>query len=115
MKIKTANTILYCRRWKECVEFYSKDLNLTVLYVRDWFVEFRLTDSTRLSIADEARASIKSSGGTGRTISMEVDNIQAAYRNLKARGLELTDIKVLWGSQVFYLYDPEGTRLEFWS
>jgi urease accessory protein UreE len=36
-------------------------------------VEFRLTDSARLSIADTARTLIKSSKGKGVTISLKVD------------------------------------------
>ena len=79
MKIKLTNTILYCNRWKETVEFYSNGLNLTIHSSRKWFVEFRLTDSARLSIADTARACVKSNNGKGITISLKVDDIQAAY------------------------------------
>ena len=73
MKTNESNPILYCNHWKRTVDFYSMDLNLTVLTVREWFVEFRLTDSARLSIADTARTLIKSSKGKGVTISLKVD------------------------------------------
>jgi catechol 2,3-dioxygenase-like lactoylglutathione lyase family enzyme len=114
VEIKTANTILYCTRWKETVEFYAAGLGLERLCTRNWFVEFQLTASTRLSIADETRASIKSAGGRGVTISMAVADLQSTYRALKEKNLSPTPIKSLWGSRVFYLRDPEGNRLEFW-
>jgi len=115
MEITIANTILYCSRWRESVEFYSTGLGLTVLSTRDWFVEFRLNNSARLSIADETRSSIKSAGGMGITVSMAVDDIQSTYATLKKKNLNPTPIKNLWGARVFYLHDPEGNRLEFWS
>lgn len=68
MKIKTANTILYCSKWEETVRFYRDHLNLTVIFLTDWFVEFYLSTATRLSIADEKRASIKSCNGKGITV-----------------------------------------------
>jgi predicted enzyme related to lactoylglutathione lyase len=115
MKISTANTILYCNRWKETIEFYTTGLNLIVLLKRKWFVEFRLTDSARLSIADANRSSVKSNVGNGITISLKVDDIQSAFIDFQKRNLNPTPIRPLWGSMVFYLYDPEGNRLEFWS
>ena len=115
MKIKITNTILYCNRWKETVDFYSNGLNLTIHSSREWFVEFSLTDSTRLSIADTTRASVKSNNGKGITLSLKIDDIQAAYTDFQKKSLNPTPIRPLWGSMVFYLYDPEGNRLEFWS
>ena len=115
MEIRSANTILYCKKWKESVEFYTKDLNLTVLSTREWFVELRLNESARLSIANEAETSMKSAEGLGVTISMEVDDIESIHMALKEKKLNPTPIKILWGSMVFYLCDPEGNRLEFWS
>lgn len=115
MEIRAANTILYCTRWKETIEFYSTGLGLTQLSTRDWFVEFHLTNSARLSIADETRSAVKSSGGKGITISLNVADIDAAHGNFTQKNLGPTPIKPLWGSRVFYLFDPEGNRLEFWA
>ena len=115
MKINSANTILYCNRWKETVEFYATGLNLRVLLDREWFVEFQLTGSARLSIADAARTTVKSNDGNGIAISLKVDNLQSAHIDFQQRNLNPPPIRPLWGSMVFYLYDPEGNRLEFWS
>jgi predicted enzyme related to lactoylglutathione lyase len=116
MKIKTANTILYCRKWKETVVFYKTQLRLQVTTSNEWFVEFKLNEASRLSIADEARTSIDSNDGKGITITLEVDDIETTHLYLNKVGLNPTPIKDhAWGARVIHIYDPEGNRLEFWS
>ena len=97
------------------MEFYTSGLNLKQLVNRGWFVEFYLTDSARLSIADESRCSIKSANGKGVTISLRVDDLESKHKKFEEKKLKPTEIKQLWGSIVFYLYDPENNRIEFWS
>jgi catechol-2,3-dioxygenase len=116
MQIKTVNTILYCRKWDETVDFYKSKLKLQVTASFDWFVEFKLNEGSRLSIANQERTSISSSGGKGLTIAMRVDDIQETRSILEEAGLHPTAIKDHpWGAKVIYLHDPEGNRLEFWS
>jgi predicted enzyme related to lactoylglutathione lyase len=113
---QTVNTILYCQHWQATVDFYQQCLKLPVNFASDWFVEFLLTDTARLSVADERRATIKRSDGTGLTLTFQVENIHAAWQILHERGGAPGAIKAhKWGAQVFYLHDPEGHRLEFWS
>lgn len=115
VKIKTSNTIIYCLKWKKTVEFYKNKLNLEILFSNDWFVEFKLTDSSRLSVADSARTSIGSSSGKGLTLTFEVDNIDKTYLFLKEADLNPPSIKDHgWGAKVIYIFDPEGSRIEFW-
>jgi len=116
LKLQSANTILYCTRWQETVDFYRQTLKLPVLFANDWFVEFRLTDSARLSIANQARATVKTSGGQGITIALQVPNAQEAWQALAAQGVAVGPLKYHpWGANVFYFSDPEGHRLEVWS
>ncbi len=113
---QTVNTILYCQHWRETVDFYQQCLRLPVNFASDWFVEFLLTDTARLSVADERRATIKSSAGAGLTLTFQVANIHAAWQSLHDCGRAPGAIRPhKWGAQVFYLHDPEGHRLEFWS
>ncbi len=113
---KKANTILYCKKWQETVDFYRNRLRLPVNFASDWFVEFKLTETAHLSIADECRATIKSSGGAGITITLQVESITEAWQYLKNNGLTLEPIREHpWGTDVFYFLDPEGHRLEVWS
>jgi predicted enzyme related to lactoylglutathione lyase len=116
MDIRTVNTILYCNKWNETVDFYKTHLRLPITTSLEWFVEFKLNETSRLSIANTARASIGSSGGKGITITMEVDDIKTTHSYLEEAGLNPTAIiDHAWGSKVVYIYDPEGHRLEFWS
>ncbi len=116
MDIKTVNTILYCKRWNETVDFYKTKLKLQVTASFEWFVEFKLNEASRLSIANEKRTSVSSSGGKGLTISMKVDDIEETRSVLEEEGVNPTPVKDHpWGAKVIYIYDPEGNRLEFWS
>ncbi|MFW5931425.1 MAG: VOC family protein [Desulfosalsimonas sp.] len=113
---KTANTILYCKNWQQTVAFYKDRLGLTVSFSNDWFVEFRLTDSSRISIADQTRASVKSCGGKGFTLALEVGEIEPVWTDMNDSGLAPTEIRDHpWGARVFYFYDPEGHRIEIWQ
>ena len=115
MKVTTSNTILYCRKWDDTVAFYRDVLKLDVHFSNEWFVEFILNAQARLSVADQARTSIKSSGGKGVTVCFQVDDAEIMHKYLKQMGTHPTPIKGLWQSRVFYVRDPEGNRLEFWS
>jgi catechol 2,3-dioxygenase-like lactoylglutathione lyase family enzyme len=115
MKIVRSNTILYCERWRETVAFYRDILKLPVGMEKEWFVEFRLTDTAMLSVADTSRATIDTSRGEGITISLRVDNVDQARAALEERGVSPGPLRSIWGSRAFYLHDPEGTRLEFWG
>lgn len=116
INIKTANTILYCRKWHAVVAFYKTQLRLPVVTSREWFIEFKLNEASYLSIADAARTSMNSCDGKGITITMEVDDIESAHVFLSEAGVDPTPIKDhAWGARVIHIYDPEGNRLEFWS
>ena len=112
----TTNTILYCQKWQATVAFYQNIFNLPVNFASEWFVEFELSATTRLSIADERRATVKSSLGRGITLTFQVENLQEAWQALRDKGGNPGPIRQHdWGAQVFYLADPEGHRLEFWA
>ena len=99
MKIKSTNTILYCKKWEETVEFYRTGLKLLVLSSNEWFVEFKLNEMSRLSVANEARTSIKSSDGKGITISLQVADIEQTRNELIQAGVTPTPIKDVWGGE----------------
>ena len=106
---------MYCKNWADTVAFYQNKLRLQINYENEWFVEFKLTDDARLSIANEKEASIKSGQGIGITISIEVEDLTAMHSMMKESGLTPTAIRDIWESKHFFIYDPEGNRIEFWS
>jgi catechol 2,3-dioxygenase-like lactoylglutathione lyase family enzyme len=115
VNIKTSNIILYCNKWKDTVAFYRDVLKFPVHFSNEWFFEFYLSNTARLSVANEENTSIKSSEGKGITVSLEVDDIETVYSFMEGSELNPTPIKEIWESRLFYIYDPEGNRIEFWS
>jgi catechol 2,3-dioxygenase-like lactoylglutathione lyase family enzyme len=112
---KRTNVILYCRHWSETVSFYKERLNLPIVFANDWFVEFQLTDTSFLSIANAARATIADVQGQGMTLTWEVANVAAIKAELEKQGIVTTPLKRKWNALVCYCLDPEGHRLEFWT
>ena len=91
-------------------------MGLPVHFANDWFVEFSLTATSRLSIADQRRASVKSCAGQGFTLALEVEDLRAARRYAQDAGLTPTPMgRHPWSADVFYLKDPEGHRIEIWQ
>lgn len=116
LRVDCANTIIYCTRWADCVDYYRDGLGLDVAFENDWFVELKLAEGARLSLADAGRATIDSADGRGITVTLKVADIHDARRQLEDRGLEPGEIRRhAWGDLVFYLRDPDGNRIEVWS
>ena len=78
LAIERTNTVLYCERWSETVAFYRSVMGLGVAFENDWFVEFELTASAFLSIADSSRATIAAVQGQGITLTWQVPELGVA-------------------------------------
>ncbi len=116
LAIRNFNTSLYCKKGRQPVVFYKDDLKLPISFENEWFVEFKVGDRACLSVADESRATINSSKGAGVTLAFQTDDIQKAWELLRNKGLAPGSIKEhAWGAHAFYLFDPEGHRIEIWS
>ncbi len=107
--------MLYCERWSETVDFYRSVLGLSVEVDNDWFVEFTLTSSSFLSLADSSRATIGAVQGQGVTLTWQVADAGNARAMLEASGVDVTEVRRRWGANVCYFHDPEGHRIELWS
>lgn len=112
---KRTNTILYSHYWSETVAFYKDRLKLPIAFANDWFVEFQLTATSFVSIADAARATIDAVQGQGMTLTLEVADVAAVKAGLEENGIVTTPLKQRWSALAFYCFDPEGHRLEFWT
>lgn len=115
MEVRRTNTILYCRRWAETVGFYRDVLELPGIALSEWFVEFRLTAGSFVSVADAARVTIPAASGAGITLSWQVADVEAFRRFLLDKGVAAGAIARRWGARCFYFHDPEGHRLEAWA
>lgn len=81
-----------------------------------WMIEFMLTDTSFITVADENRASIKSSYGAGITLAIRVDDADRFHKFLTDKGTvpgEVTDYPP--STRRFFIHDPEGNRIEIWS
>ena len=115
LEVRRTNTILYCRRWTETVQFYRDVLGLAGHWLSGWFVEFRLGAESFVGIADAARATIAPANGAGITLSWQLDDLDGFHRYLADKGVTPGPITTRWGARCFYFQDPEGHRLEAWA
>ena len=115
VNVGRVNTVLYCDEWAATVDFYRGVLGFPVEYESDWFVEFRITDSAFLSVADPRRSTIPAVEGKGITLTFQTTDVAATRSLLEAHDVAATPITQRWGADVFYCHDPEGHRIEFWS
>lgn len=117
MKILAANTIIYCKNWPDSVHFYRDVLKLAISFQKDdWFIEFVVNGAAHLSIADAARCTIPPGSGVGLTLSFFVQDLRAAQATFTEHNVASTEIKAQgWRAPYFYVHDPEGTRIEFWT
>ncbi|MBZ0306050.1 MAG: VOC family protein [Anaerolineae bacterium] len=115
MNIQRTNTILYCRKWKETVAFYTELFAFPISHQTDWFIEFQITPDSYLSIADESRTTVKGVEGQGVTLSWQVNHLNETHAYLGEQQVAVTPIQHKWGAALFYLHDPEGHRIELWQ
>lgn len=94
--------------------FYRDVLGLDVAMDQGWIVTFASDEATRPQL------SVMSEGGAGTPvpdISIEVDDVDAAYERACATGVEIvyaiTDEP--WGVRRFYVRDPAGKVLNILS
>jgi len=58
---------------------------------------------------------MSSAEGKGITLSFEIDDLEEAHHKMAMDGLSPSAIRSeVLEADVFYLFDPEGTRIEFW-
>ena len=56
----------------------------------------------------------KPNGGRQKIV-FHVGSVNGVHRNLKAKGLQLRQLKNEDGQAVFDIRDPEGNRIQFWG
>ena len=115
LEVSSSNTIIYTDAWSATVAFYRDALRLETSFSNDWFVEFRLTTTSTVSIADASRATIHPSHGAGLTLSLRVNDVVETRTRLIATGVSVGPLGRRFGAPICDLVDPAGTRIELWS
>ena len=109
------STIPYITLWAvkfdEMVTFYRDKLNLPVEYSDDNFIQFA-TQGTRLYIHRLGSAPALREHSV--EIHFDVPDVDAAYQELTARGVEFEDAPANrpWGARMAAFRDPEGFVVE---
>ena len=115
-RCRRLNTLLYVRRFADCVAFYRDGLGLPRAFANAWFVEFSINAGACLSVLAKGSTRMRDTPFAAETLTFEVADADAAHSALLARDLAPGAVRRHgFGARVFYLRDPEGNRLEFWS
>ena len=116
LPITSFNTILYCRKWKECIFFYQNVLGFPVIFDNNILVEFEPFPSARIGLIDVSRTKKSVTAPENIVLSFKVANIEKTYALLREKCKDVLERKYhRWGAQVVELKDPEGRMIEFWS
>ncbi len=115
-RCRRVNTLLYVQRFAECVAFYRDRLGLPEVFANAWFVEFGVNPGACVSVVEKRSTRMRDKPFVAQTLTFEVIDVDAAHAVLAERGIEPGPVKRHgFGARVFYVRDPEGNRLEFWS
>jgi len=119
---KVSAVVLLVRDFDRCLMFYRDTLGLQVVQRESNFAAFKIEDQDfvlqEISAAVEmfnVKASKSHTRGDDRVLlCARVDNVDAAYEALKAKGVEFAKPPVdqPWGIRAAYFRDPEGNIWE---
>ena len=112
ISVECFHTVLYCRKWDECVSFYRNILGFPVVDTKPGFVEVQVAPGSRIGLL---RSSRNDNPGCF-ILSFRVGDVDKMHDLLSMRSKEVTAIKLHpWGARLFELRDPEERLLEFWT
>ncbi len=115
MQPRVILVMLYCRDLEQAKDFYTGKLGLEIIpqFTNDTFIFLRSGGGTPIALQDAAAlpwARPSSEGGV--EISFDVDDIEATWRDWKAKGVDvLTEITDNGAGHMFLARDPEGHYL----
>jgi catechol 2,3-dioxygenase-like lactoylglutathione lyase family enzyme len=116
LSVRSLHTVLYCRKWKECITFYGDVLGFPVVCTNEIFVEVQPATGARIGLMNAHRTRWPASGGDGFILSFRVSDIEVTHKFLQKKCSGLGPVEDHpWGARLFEIKDPEGRRIEFWS
>lgn len=114
MNLSSQISFLYFQDLEAARTFFSEVLELEIAYDPGWAVVYRVTGGAFLGAVDAQDGSIEVKNRGGVLISLTVGNIEDVHRQLKAKGLEISDIKKVKEIELesFFFKGPEGYDFE---
>ena len=114
--VESFHTILFCRKWDECVSFYSDVLGFNKVDTKPGFVELQVSQGSHIGLLRRDRNNSLTNHGSSFILSFRVENLEETHIILAEHCPGISAIKEhSWGDLLFELKDPEGRLLEFWS
>ncbi len=118
MRIKRVDTTISTDKLTESKEFYIRHFNFQLVYESDWYIELIAPGlPAGISFTKPQRDAGEFFHGSGIIISLEVDDVDAEYRRLKAAGVEPCEdlVDKPWGERSFVVNDPNGVHLYIYT
>ena len=116
LSVDSFHTVLICRKWDVCVNFYRDILGFAIVDEKPGFVEFQITPESCVGLLKSPESSALKSSDTSFILSFRVGDVKEIHKILSGRCKGMTAVKRhTWGAHVFELRDPEERRLEFWT
>ncbi len=119
---RVAATVLFVQDLARCVEFYRDTLGLQVTESTPELASFQMENvyfllmqvSAAAHMLGEEANTLKIEGGPRGLLAAGVEDVDAAYETLKARGATLLKppTNQPWGLRTAYFADPEGNLWE---
>ena len=119
---RVSAVVLFVQDFDKCLTFYRDTLGLPVAQLEANFVAFKMKDQDfALQAASAAAemfhveaAALPTRGTDRMMLCTRVDNVDAEYARLTAKGVEFITAPVdqYWGIRAAYFRDPEGNVWE---
>jgi catechol 2,3-dioxygenase-like lactoylglutathione lyase family enzyme len=115
LSVDSFHTVLFCRKWDACVQFYRDILEFIPVDEKPGFVEFQVVPGSHIGLLKYVGKHV-SKNNASFILSFRVENLEEFHKSLSARCEGVTAVKQHpWGARIFELRDPEERRLEFWT
>lgn len=114
--VESFHTVLFCKEWDACVNFYREVLGFEEVAARAGFVEVQVTPESRIGLLRHKKEGGAANLDTSMILSFKVEDVGKIHQILSERCKGIGELRRHpWGARLFELRDPEGRRLEFWT
>jgi len=116
LPLMSIGTVIYCRKWRECVDFYRKALLCDISFQNEFFVELSPLSGARLGLMDVSRTRKEVTHPESIVISIQVSNLEETLQVLRKSFPDMPDsFQRVWGVKLISIRDPDGRVVEFWE
>ena len=121
---RVSAVVLFVQEFNKCLAFYRDTLGLEVVQLESRMAAFRMNGhdfalvemSEASELVDVKTEEFEAQSGKADRVLLcaRVENVDAAYETLKAKGVEFTKAPISqpWGIRAAYFRDPEGNIWE---